>query len=94
MMGQQQQTMESAATFRRTILVVLVAALMALMMAASVGPALAKNSGTEGGGPPLRSGSTEGVEESYLVDKGAGVDHCDDGGVIMGNKKFILGNNC
>jgi hypothetical protein len=93
-MGQQQQTMESVAALRRIMLVVLVATLMALMIAANAGPALAKNSGTAGGEPPLYSGSAEGAEGDLTVDKGAGVQHCDSGGVIMRNKNFNLGNNC
>jgi hypothetical protein len=44
---------------KRTIVVLTV---VALMVAMSALPALAKNSGTEGGGPPETSGNPEGTQ--------------------------------
>jgi hypothetical protein len=42
--------------------IIMVLMLAALMLAMSALPALAKNSGTEGGGPPESSGNPEGTE--------------------------------
>ena len=88
MIGQQTMAEQQAGgALRRIMLVVLVAAVMAVMMATSAMPALAKNSGTAGGGPPVFSG--EGSPQAAMVV------HCKalgGEGTIAFNKNNIGGN--
>jgi len=58
MMGHQGMAQRTSGSLRRIALALTIAALMVVMMAASAIPAMAKNSGTTGGGPPNLSGDT------------------------------------
>ena len=87
-MGQQQQTMESAAALRRIMLVVLVAALMALTMAASAMPALAKGGENFGGNGQGQGGGTGG--DSLTNGSLQGVSNKEQSGVYKNPHKAVV----
>jgi hypothetical protein len=73
---------------KRFVLVLSVMAVMALLLAAMAVPAFAKNTGTEGGGPPLVSFGPH-----------ANVVHCPafidgDRGVVVINNRGVNEHNC